>query len=118
MSRNRREKEYLADMVEAMQRIMDYTLELTYEEFLADRKTQDAVLRNLQVMGEAVKKLSAPVKQAHPHLPWKEMAGMRDKVVHDYFGINYDIVWSIAKRELPVLLPSLTAILPGSEKTI
>ena len=48
--------------------------------------------RNLQVIGEAVKRLSAPVKQARPHLPWKQMAGMRDKVVHDYFGINYDIV--------------------------
>jgi uncharacterized protein with HEPN domain len=77
-----------------------------------DRKTQDAVLRNLQVMGEAVKKLSAPVKKMHPHLPWKQMAGMRDKVVHDYFGINHDIVWALAKEELPVLLPSLTAINP------
>ncbi len=112
MSRKRRDKEYLADVVEAAQRIVSYTAELSYEEFLADRKTQDAVLRNLQVMGEAVKKLSAPVKQAHPHLPWKQMAGMRDKVVHDYFGINYDIVWALAKQELPALLPSLAAILP------
>jgi uncharacterized protein with HEPN domain len=63
-------------------------------------------------MGEAVKKLSAPVKKMHPHLPWKQMAGMRDKVVHDYFGINHDIVWALAKEELPVLLPSLTAINP------
>ena len=93
MSRKRRDREYLADLAEAVQRIVAYTGELTYEEFLADRKTQDAVLRNLQVMGEAVKKLSAPVKQKHPHLPWKQMAGMRDKVVHDYFGINHDIVW-------------------------
>jgi uncharacterized protein with HEPN domain len=62
---------------------------------------------------EAVKKLSAPVKQMHPHLPWKQMAGMRDKAVHDYFGINDDIVWALAKEELPVLLPSLTAINPG-----
>jgi uncharacterized protein with HEPN domain len=112
MSRKRRDREYLADLAEAVQRIVAYTGELTYEEFLADRKTQDAVLRNLQVMGEAVKKLSAPVKQMHPHLPWKQMAGMRDKVVHDYFGINDDIVWALAKKELPVLLPSLTAINP------
>ena len=64
------------------------------------------------MMGEAVKKLSAPVKQKHPHLPWKQMAGMRDKVVHDYFGINHDIVWALAKEELPVLLTSSTAINP------
>ena len=88
MSRKRRDREYLADTVEAVQRIVAYTGELTYEEFLTDRKTQDAVLRNLQVLGEAVKRLSAPVKQAWPHLPWKQMAGMRDKVVHDYFGIK------------------------------
>ena len=112
MSRKRRDREYLADLAEAVQRIVVYTGELTYEEFLADRKTQDAVLRNLQVMGEAVKNLSAPVKQMHSHLPWKQMAGMRDKVVHDYFGINHDIVWALAKEELPVLLPSLTAINP------
>jgi uncharacterized protein with HEPN domain len=117
MSRKRRDKEYLADLVEAVQRIIDYTVELTYEEFLADRKTQDAVLRNLQVIGEAVKKLSPHVKQAHPHLPWKQMAGMRDKVVHDYFGINYDIVWTLAKEELPALMPSLTGIHAKSEKS-
>jgi uncharacterized protein with HEPN domain len=110
MFRKRRDKEYLADAVEAVQRIVAYTRELTYEEFPSDRKTQDAVLRNLQVMGEAVKRLSAPLKQGHPHLPWKQMAGMRDKVVHDYFGINYDIVWALAKEELPELLPSLTDI--------
>ena len=116
MSKKRRDKEYLADAVEAVLRIVAYTGELTYEEFLADRKTQDAVLRNLQVMGEAVKRLSAPVKQARPHLPWKQMAGMRDKVVHDYFGINYDIVWALAKEELPALLPSLTDIHPEGEQ--
>ena len=98
-----------------MPRLVAYTGELTYEEFLADRKTQDAVLRNLHVLGEAVKRLSAPVKQARPHLPLKHLAGMRDKVVHDYFGINYDIVWALAKEELPARLPSLTAIHPEGE---
>jgi uncharacterized protein with HEPN domain len=117
MSRKRRDKEYLADLVEAVHRIIDYSKDLTYVEFLADKKTQDAVLRNLQVIGEAVKKLSPRVKQAHPRLPWKQMAGMRDKVVHDYFGINYDIVWTLAIEELPALLPSLTSIDPGEGKS-
>jgi len=115
MSRKRRDKEYLADAVEVVPRLVAYTGELTYEEFLADRKTQDAVPRNLHVMAKAVKRLSAPVKQERLHLPWKQMAGMRDKVVHDYFGINYDIVWSLAKEELPARLPSLTAINPEGE---
>ena len=83
MSRKRRDREYLADLAEAVQRIIAYTGELTYEEFLADRKTQDAVLRNLQVMGEAVKKLSAPVKQKHPHTcPGLETNG-RDVINYD-----------------------------------
>ncbi|MCX5890420.1 MAG: DUF86 domain-containing protein [Deltaproteobacteria bacterium] len=99
-----------------VQRIISYTGELTYEEFLVDRKTQDAVLRNLQVLREAVKRLSAPLKQARPHLPWKEMAGMRNKMVHDYFGINYDIVGALAKEELPALLPSLTCLHPEGEQ--
>jgi uncharacterized protein with HEPN domain len=103
--------------VEAVQRLVAYTGELTYEEFLTDRKTQDAVLRNLQVLGEAVKRLSPPVKQSWPHLPWQQMAGMRDQVMHDYFGINYDIVWALGKEELPARLPSLTAIHPAGEPT-
>jgi hypothetical protein len=79
MSRKRRDREYLADLAESVQRIVAYTGELTYEEFLADRKTQDAVLRNLQVMGEAVKMLSAPVKKIHPHSPWIRLTGRLPK---------------------------------------
>ena len=75
MSRKRRDREYLADLAEAVQRIVIYTGELTYEEFLADRKTQDAVLRNLQVMGEAVKKLSAPVKRCTRTCPGNKWPG-------------------------------------------
>ena len=88
MSEQRRDKNYLADIQEAIQRILAYTEGLSYEPFLEDRKTQDGVIRNLQVIGEAVKKLSPSLRNAHPQLPWREMAGMRDKIVHDYFGIN------------------------------
>jgi len=89
---------------------MVYTAGLTYEQFLDDDKTQDAVIRNLQVVGEAVKKLSTPLKQAHSQIPWKEMAGIRDKIVHEYFGINYDVVWTVAQEELPSLLSQIEAI--------
>jgi len=110
MSTQRRDKDYLADTLEAMRRIITYTIDLSYEAFLEDTRTQDAVLRNIQVIGEAVKSLSAQMRKAHPDVPWKEMAGMRDKIIHQYFGVNYDIVWTVAFQELPTLLPKIQAL--------
>ncbi len=82
-------------------------------------KTQDAVVRNLQVIGEATKKLSAYLRNSHKEIPWKKLAGVRDKMVHFYFGIIYEIVWEIATIQLPALLPQLNDILvkqkPNSE---
>lgn len=111
MSKRRRDQDYLNDIREAMQRIIIYTKGLTFEEFLVDNKTQDAVVRNLQVIGEAVKKLSDRPKTATVRVPWKEMAGLRDKIVHDYFGINYEIVWTVARQELPVLVDEIDTLL-------
>ena len=111
MSEQRRDSHYLADIKEAMDRIIAYTAGLSYSQFLEDSKTQDAVMRNLQVIGEAAKKLSVPLKLNSQHLPWKEMAGMRDKIVHDYFGINYDVVWTVSRQEVPTLLPKIEALM-------
>ena len=115
MSEQRRDKEYLGDIREAMQRIVAYTADLSYEQFMNELKTQDAVVRNLEVIGEAAKKLSSHLRKAYPQIPWKGMAGMRDKVIHHYFGVNYDIVWTVAKQEVPGLLPQIEHILvlPG-----
>jgi uncharacterized protein with HEPN domain len=74
---------------------------MTYEAFLAGTRTQDAVIRNLEVMGEATKNLSAELRAQHPEMPWKGMAGVRDRLIHHYFGVNLDIVWDIVTRELP-----------------
>ena len=73
------------------------------ESFWADRKTQDAVVRNLEIIGEATKRLSPLLKDAHPDIAWKPIAGMRDKLIHDYFGINLQLVWDVVERDLPVL---------------
>ncbi len=107
---SRRDKDYLSDIQDAIQRILAYTEGLSYEQFLADRKTQDAVIRNLQVIGEAVKKLSASIRKAHARVPWKTMAGMRDRIVHEYFGINCDVVWTVARQELPRLVPEIESL--------
>lgn len=111
MSSARRDADYLDDIAEAMRRIIAYTDGLTYEGFLGDAKTQDAVIRNLQVLGEAVKHLSPAIRKVHPSLPWKEMAAIRDRLVHHYFGIRYAVIWAVARQELPALLPQIEALL-------
>ncbi len=78
---------------------------------------QDAIVRNIQVMGEAVKKVSAETRAAHPDLPWRDIAGMRDRVVHDYFGISLDIVWDVVKNHIPPLRGRLQGFSrPDSDK--
>ena len=84
---------------------------MTDEQFMNDTRTQDAVVRNLEVIGEATKNLSTRIKKAYVHIPWKSLAGVRDKMIHHYFGIQYEIVWTIAKVELPGLLPQIEDIL-------
>jgi uncharacterized protein with HEPN domain len=84
---------------------------MTYERFLADIKTQDAVIRNLEIIGEATKSLSTGLREKHPDVPWKGMAGVRDRLIHHYFGVNLDIVWDIVAVELPVLESQVEAIL-------
>jgi uncharacterized protein with HEPN domain len=102
--------DYLADAAEAMRRVVVYTDTLSYRDFETDTKTQDAVIRNLQVLGEAVKRLSSETRRAYPDLPWREMAGLRDKLVHDYFGTHLSIIWAVARQELPELLPRIEAL--------
>jgi uncharacterized protein with HEPN domain len=107
----RRDRDYLNDIREAIQRISTYTAGLTYEEFMKDIKTQDAVVRNLEIIGEATKNLSSVLKKSYPNIPWKDLMGMRDKMIHHYFGINYEIVWTIAREELAGFLPQIEEII-------
>jgi uncharacterized protein with HEPN domain len=72
---------------------------------------QDATLRKLEVIGQAVKNLSEPTKSRRPEIPWKQIAGMRDKVIHGYFGVNLEIVWAVVERELPKLKMAITDLL-------
>ena len=98
------------DILEATTRVESYCSGLSKESFLLDTKTQDAVVRNIEVVGEAVGKLSPAILEANKSLPWQEMSAMRNKVIHEYFGINHDIVWVVACRELPSLRPVLERI--------
>ncbi len=97
----RTDREFLLDIREAIHRISAYTAGMTYQDFLGDMRTQDAVVRNLEIIGEAAKNLSEGLRARYPDVPWKGMAGIRDRLIHHYFGVNLDIVWQIVVHELP-----------------
>lgn len=101
---------YLLHIRDAIRQVVEYTA-IRKEEFCADRKTQDAVVRNLEIIGEATKRLSVSLKSAHPDVPWKPIAGMRDKLIHDYFGVNVELVWEVVERDLPSLCEKVNRLL-------
>ena len=96
----RTDRDFLSDIQEGIRRIVTYTVGMTYEAFLLDTKTQDAVIRNLEIIGEATKNLSEALRTEYPDVPWGSMAGVRDRLIHHYFGVNLDVVWQIATTEL------------------
>ena len=85
-----------------------------HDAFVNDRMRQDATLRKLEVIGQAVKNLSEDTKSRQPEIPWKQIAGMRDKVIHDYFGVNLEIVWAVVHQELPKLRVAIDSLLKHS----
>lgn len=107
----RADGDWLRDIQEAVRRIRMYTEAMMYDRFLADVKTQDAVIRNLEIIGEATKSLSSELRSQYPDVPWKGMAGVRDRLIHRYFGVNLDIVWDIVTVELPALESRVGTIL-------
>jgi len=108
--------DYLQDMLEAISRISKYCKKLSYEDFLEDTRTQDAVVRNIEIIGEAVKNLHEPLKQEYSDVPWKSIAGIRDRLIHDYFGVNWDIVWDVIKNDIPDLAVKVKSILGSISK--
>ena len=94
---------YLNDILEAIGRIERYTRGMDYEGFLADDLVQDGVIRNLMVIGEAVKLIPEPLKCEHADISWRKIAGMRDILIHAYFGIHSEIVWDVVRNKLPEL---------------
>ena len=111
MSSKRGDKEFLADIQDALQQIQAYAADYTYDQFAKDRKTQDAIVRNLEIIGEAAKQISTSLRKRHPEIPWKSLAGVRDRLIHGYFGVNYEILWDIITRELPSLTVNIQQVL-------
>ena len=94
---------YLTDILHAIESIERFVEGLEPESFKHDDKTSSAVIRKFEIIGEAAKNVPDEVQRQYPGIPWKEMAGMRDKLIHFYFGVDYDLVWSTIKNRLPQL---------------
>jgi uncharacterized protein with HEPN domain len=102
---------YLLHAVDAIDAILEYTAE-GREGFFSDRKTQDAVIRNIEILGQAVKGLSEETRALEPEVPWRQIAGMRDKLIHEYFGVDLGLVWDVVERELPGLRVTMERLIP------
>jgi len=93
----------LEDILQCIERVRDYATGLTRDGLLSDRRTLDAVVRNLEVIGEAVKGLPNEVRAGHPEAEWQKIAGLRDILIHQYFGIDVEIIWDVIQNKLPGL---------------
>jgi uncharacterized protein with HEPN domain len=102
--------DYLQDIHEAMSKAETFTSGLDFAAFSADDKTVFAVIRALEIMGEAAKRIPGDVRDRYPEVPWRSMAGIRDKLIHDYLQVNLEIVWKTVVEELPALRPHIDRI--------
>jgi uncharacterized protein with HEPN domain len=98
------------DILQALANIANYTRDMTYDDFVADRRTIDAVVRSLMTMGESIRWIPEPIVEAHAEVPWRAMRGVRNVVVHEYFGVDPRILWETVRTDLPPLVPMLEAV--------
>jgi uncharacterized protein with HEPN domain len=106
----RQDRQLICDIKESIRSIEIYIDRMSYKRFIRDKKTQDAVARNLEIIGEAVKAISAGLKKQYPGIPWRALAGMRDRLIHQYSGVNWEIVWEVIVDKLSELKTQIARI--------
>ncbi|NER19301.1 MAG: DUF86 domain-containing protein [Symploca sp. SIO1C2] len=111
-----RDNSYLLDLAKLCQTILRLTETMTEVDFYGDERTQLAVLYEITIIGEVVKRLSNDFRKSHPEIQWRQIAGMRDRLVHDYDEVNLDLVWQVVKKFIPELLEYITPLLPTPEE--
>jgi uncharacterized protein with HEPN domain len=102
--------DYIQDILDSIQDIENFIQGMNYEEFRDDRKTINAVIRSIEIIGEASKKIPRSLRDSQPEIPWKKMAGMRDKLTHAYFGIDLEIIWKVVSEEIIQIKPGILKI--------
>lgn len=107
----REDKLLLFDIIESCNKIVKYVDKLSYDEFMCDEKTKDAVIRNFEIIGEASNRISLELKNENNHIKWRRLAGFRNRIVHEYFGIDFQIVWQIITKDLNPLIFEINNLL-------
>ena len=106
---------FIEDILDCIEKIEQFVGDISFDEFVQDDKTSSAVIRKIEIIGEAAKNVPRDLRKKYKELPWSDMAKMRDKIIHAYFGINYKIVWKVIKERLPQIKPIIQKMLEEME---
>lgn len=109
--------DYISDLLNAINEIEEFIAGMDFQAFSTDKKTTNAVIRSLEVMGEAAKQIPSDMRKKYPKVPWKRIAGMRDKLIHQYWGVDLEIVWTVITEEIPPVKPLIENVFNDLENT-